>query len=679
MCKDVGPGGFFPPSEPQTLLDPPTTFVSEQPRPEVLLTCGSDPQTPKILSKTDPIIFEVKCNDKRCRDKESEAVASGETVRGSGMWIPVQVENQPFGAIVDTGASRSLMSRSLASEIGNPILPYDHNLFGSIGNVIPIDGIMRADVKIGPHATSDEFIVVDQLYPQLLIGLKFMTENGCQMDLGRKKFLIKISDSKTIAVGVHIGDRYEHPPDDQAYVIQTVKNTENPENDDLNAEIENDVDEIMQLAASELQNAETKQKLIELVKQYRHVFALAKDPLGTAVGTEHRIETKDAPPIKMAPYNIAPHKLPAIRAEIQEMLERGVIVPSKSPFSSPIVMVPKKDGTNRMCIDYRKLNEITVKDAYPLPRIGQTIDALQGAGFFSSLDLANGYWQVPVVRDDRHKTAFCTPDGGLFEFVKMPFGLTNAPATFQRLMNNIFSADLFQHVLIFLDDVLTYSKTPNDQLHHLGKVFLTLRRAGLKLKPKKCNLFQTEVHYLGHVIDKGGIRPNLQKLNAVRNWERPKTVTQVRSFTAFCNYYRKFVKIFAEVAKPLYALTSKAVKFTWNEEHEKAFQFLKMRLLQAPILSFPNFSYPFVIDMDASETALGAVLSQVIEGEERPVAFESRVLTKTEVNYATTKREALGIVQAMQWFRPYIYGTQCIVRTDHASLQWLFRQNANDV
>ena len=192
------------------------------------------------------------------------------------------------------------MSRSLAPEIGNPILPYDHNLFGPIGNVIPIDGTMRADVKLGPYATSDEFIVVDQLYPQLLIGLKFMTENGCQMDLASKQFLIRVSDSKTTAVGVHIGDRYEHPPDDQAYVIQTVKIPENPKNYELNAEVENDVHEIMQLAASELQKAEIKQKLRELVKQYRDVFALAKDPLGTAVGAEHRIETKDAVPIKMA-------------------------------------------------------------------------------------------------------------------------------------------------------------------------------------------------------------------------------------------------------------------------------------------------------------------------------------------------------------------------------------------
>ena len=182
---------------------------------------------------------------------------------------------------------------------------------------------------------------------------------------------------------------------------------------------------------------------------------------------------------------------------------------------------------------------------------------------------------------------------------------------------------------------------------------------------------------MGHALDKTGIRPNPNKLEAVKDWERPKTVIRVRSFTAFCIYYRKFVKKFEEVAKPLYGLTSKGVKITWEKEHEDAFQLLKMRLLQAPILAFPNFRHPFVIDMDASETALGAVLSQLIEGEERPIVFESRVLSKTEVNYATTKHEALGIVQAMQWFRLYIYGLQCIVRTDHASLQWLFRQNAD--
>ena len=179
------------------------------------------------------------------------------------------------------------------------------------------------------------------------------------------------------------------------------------------------------------------------------------------------------------------------------------------------------------------------------------------------------------------------------------------------------------------------------------------------------------------MLDKTGIRPDTRKLEAVRDCERPKTVTQVRSFTAFCNCYRKFVKNFAEVAKPLYRLTSKGVKSSLEEEHEEAFQLLKTRLLQAPILASPNFRHPFVIDTDASETALGVVLSQIIDGEERPLVFESKVWSKTEVNYATTKRDALGIVQAMQWFRPYIYGSQCKVRTDHASLQWLIRQNAD--
>ena len=215
------------------------------------------------------------------------------------------------------------------------------------------------------------------------------------------------------------------------------------------------MNEIVELATSDLQDSQIKEKLSSLIGIYRDVFALAKDPLATAIGTEHFIDTNDNPPFKIPPNKVAPYKLPAVQEEFKEMLDKGVIVPSKSPYSSPIVMVPKKDGTNRMCIDYRKLNEITTKDAYPLPRIGQTVDALQGAEYFSSLDLASGYWQVPVAEKDQHKTSFCTPEGGLYEFVKMPFGVTNAPATFQRLMSEIFKEDLFKHVLIFPDDFIS--------------------------------------------------------------------------------------------------------------------------------------------------------------------------------------------------------------------------------
>ena len=610
MNEDFGPGGVFPKNE------PPVNRFARNP-PVETQTVNAEPGSIRILQRNEPVVFEAKNTD------EPNVVATGNFRRSPGMWVKCEVEDLPCWAIVDTGESTSLISRHMASLVGKPVNLHPHRLLGPIGNVMPIDGKMLAEVTFGKHKSTDEFIVVDELYPHVLIGLKFLCDNKCQVDIENETLKIRIRDQTETTVPLYVGDRLEPPTDERACVLQTEAEVEETavSNEVLEKDGE-DVNEIVELAASDLQDSQIKEKLSSLIGIYRDVFALAKNPLGTAIGTEHFIDTNDNQPFKIAPYKVAPYKLPAVQEEIKEMLDKGIIVPSKSPYSSPIVMVPKKDGTNRMCIDYRKVNEITTKDAYPLPRIGQTIDALQGAGYFSSLDLASGYWQVPVAEKDRHKTAFCTPEGGLYEFVKMPFGLTNAPATFQRLMNEIFKEDLFKHVLIFLDDLLVYSETPAEHLEHLEKVFLKLRAAGLKLKPKKCDLFQTQVNYLGHVLDKTGIRPDPKKLEAVRDWERPKTVTQVRSFTAFCNYYRKFVKNFAEVAKPLYRLTSKGVKFTWEEEHEDAFQLLKTRLLQAPILAFPNFRHPFLIDTDASETALGAVLSQIIDGEERPIAFE---------------------------------------------------------
>ena len=309
---------------------------------------------------------------------------------------------------------------------------------------MPIDGKMLAEVTFGKHKSTDEFIVVDELYPHVLIGLKFLCDNKCQVDIENETLKIRIRDQAETTVPLYVGDRLEPPTDERACVLQIEDEIEEPDvSNEVLEKNDEDVNEIVELAASDLQDSQIKEKLSSLIGIYRDVFALAKDPLGTAIGTEHSIDTNDNPPFKIAPYKVAPYKLPAVQEEIKEMLDKGVIVPSKSPYSSPIVMVPKKDGTNRMCIDYRKLNEVTTKDAYPLPRIGQTIDAFQGAGYFSSLDLASGYWQVPVAEKDRHKTAFCTPEGGLYEFVKMPFGLTNAPATFQRLMNEIFKEDLF--------------------------------------------------------------------------------------------------------------------------------------------------------------------------------------------------------------------------------------------
>ena len=436
------------------------------------------------------------------------------------------------------------------------------------------------------------------------------------------------------------------------------------------------MEQILALSAENVTGSE-RGILKALVTEYRDVFALSDDELGCTDVTEHRIETGDSDPIKIPPHRISPAKLPIVQQEVEDMLKRGVIQHSNSPYSAPIVLARKKDGSWRFCVDYRRLNEVTVKDAFPIPKIEQTFDALNGAKFFSTLDLASGYWQVPVAPEDRFKTAFVTPDGGLYEYVRMPFGLTNAPGTFQRLMNTLFAQYIYKGVLIFLDDVLLYSGDVEQHIQNLKITFETLRKANLRLKPKKCKFFQKQVDYLGHTIQADGTSPDPGKVEAVKGWPVPKNVTDVRSFVGFCSYYRRFIRNFAEIARPLHAVTKKNARFEWNEDCQVAFERLKLELTTAPMLQYPDFTSPFVVDTDASNVSLGAVLSNVIDGDERPLVFASRVLSKTESMYSTTKREALAVVQALKWFRPYIWGTEFVVRTDHASLRWLFRQNAD--
>ena len=244
-------------------------------------------------------------------------------------------------------------------------------------------------------------------------------------------------------------------------------------------------------------------------------------------------------------------------------------------------------------------------------------------------------------------------------------------------MNQLFKEELYNFVTIFLDDVLIYSQNLEEHLRHLKIVMKRLASAGLKLKPSKCKLIQTAVSYLGYHIGADGKWPDEGKLNALSKWPEPTNTTEVRSFVGFCSYYRRFDKDFAGIAKPLYELTKKHQRFYWNENCQRSFEDLKNRLIGAPILSHPNYDRPFVLDTDASNNSIAAVVSNLDSNTENPLAFASRVLTRTEVNYSTTKREALAVVQAVKWFRSYLLGIPFILRTDHASLQWLFRQNAD--
>ena len=267
--------------------------------------------------------------------------------------------------------------------------------------------------------------------------------------------------------------------------------------------------------------------LEDIVREFRDVFAVRDSERGATNQVYHHINTGDSRPIKLPPHRVAPGKLSDVKGEVQDMLQRGIIQPCNSPYSAPIVMV-RKNGSNRFCMDYCQLKEVTRKDAPPIPNIDQTLDALKGSKWFSSLDLASGYWLVEVAPEDRHKTAFVTPDGGLYEYKRMSFGLSNAPATFQRLKNELFKAELHKYVLTFLDDILIYSPTLEEHADHVRRVMLTLRAANLKLKPKKCKFFQPQVKNLEHIIDQNGSRPDNKKIEAVQKWPRPTTVTSHR-------------------------------------------------------------------------------------------------------------------------------------------------------
>ena len=634
----------------------------------------------------------------------------------------VKVAGREVDALLDTGASVNLINLNTLYELDRfpKLEKYDGRLETADGRQMAVVGRARVRILVGAIDKEVNFLVMHDVNPTIILGLAFINHHKSNLDFNTKQFWTGPGEGSIVGFRVeqirrirglratepeepaevshadisNEGDLRQEPkvsvglegsPNQQLDVTETqesdsVRVVQEPRSEVTSATsfptLEQDVEKILALSAENVTGPE-REVLKALVTEYRDVFALNDDELGCTDVTEHHIETGDSDPIKIPPHRISPAKLPIVQQEVEDMLKRGVIQHSNIPYSAPIVLAKKKDGSWRFCVDYRRLNEITVKDAFPIPKIEQTFDALNGAKLFSTLDLASGYWQVPVATEDRHKTAFVTPDGGLYEYVRMPFGLTNAPGTFQRLMNNLFAQYIYKGVLIFLDDVLLYSGDIEQHTQNLKITFETLRKANLRLKPKKCKFFQKQVDYLGHTIQADGTSPDPAKVEAVKVWPVPKNVTDVRSFVGFCSYYRRFIRNFAEIARPLHAVTKKNARFEWNEDCQVAFERLKLELTTAPMLQYPDFKSLFVVDTDASNVSLGAVLSNVIDGDERPLVFASRVLSKTESMYSTTKREALAVVQALKWFRPYIWGTEFLVRTDHASLRWLFRQNAD--
>lgn len=422
-------------------------------------------------------------------------------------------------------------------------------------------------------------------------------------------------------------------------------------------------------------NIEERREITRLCEEYKDIFYCESIPLTFTNQVKHQIRTVNEDPIYIKPYRQAPAQAQEILHQVEKLLQDNVIQESHSPWSAPVHLVPKKlDASGeikyRMVIDYRRLNEITVDDRYPLPNICDLFDKLGKSNYFTTLDLASGYHQIEITDSDREKTAFSTQNGH-YEFLRMPFGLKTAPATFQRTMNNVLRGLQGIHCLVYLDDILIYSNGLKEHLQKLRAVFERLRQTNLKVQLDKSEFLRKEVQYLGHTLTKDGLKPNDDKIKVVMDYPIPQTQTEIKRFLGFIGYYRRFVKDFSKICQPLTACLKKGKRVIIDNKYTEAFQKCKELLINAPILQYPDMSKPFILTTDASEVALGAVLSQGCIGSDKPVAYASRTLTDTEKKYSAIERELLAIVWATKHFRPYLYGNKFTVYTDHRPLIWL--------
>ena len=590
-------------------------------------------------------------------------VASRQNTNNQLMRIPLTLYTISAQALVDTGAAASFISFELIKQLPLEIKLEETEcqtirpLFKTVsGEIVESKGSYKIKITLDKnHHFEHVFHVMQRLDEGCILGIDFLVQHGITVDPSTRSLTYNV-DNRIRTLTIPLMPLY-------GIVI--------------NEKEEFNLPDVPQ---------EYQGRINLLLNKHRKLFAEKMSELGMATAIKHKINTGTSPPINI-PNRRTPHTLRVIvKTQIEDMEKHNIIRESTSPYAAPVVMVPKKGGEMRFCIDYRQLNKVTIKDKYPLPRIDDTIDALHGAKYFSTLDLFSGYWQIEIDEEDKHKTAFVC-EYGQYEFNRMPFGLTNAPGTFQRLMNKILKNVLYKSTLVYLDDIIVYSTTIDKHIEDIETVFKMLAENGLKLKIKKCYFFRKKIDYLGHVVSSEGVSPSEQKVHSVLTYPEPRNVKEVSSFLGLASYYRKFIRAFAEKAHPLTKLTRKSVAWEWGDKQRNAFNCIKTCLTSKPILKYPDFSREFIIYTDASGYGIGAVLAQmqcpphsaqtVEENDEVEVviAYSSKHLNDRESKWSTTEKEAYAIIHAIQVFKPYLYGRKFTVITDHKPLEWLMSKS----
>ncbi|KAG1445016.1 hypothetical protein G6F56_010064 [Rhizopus delemar] len=428
----------------------------------------------------------------------------------------------------------------------------------------------------------------------------------------------------------------------------------------------------------------TKEELLDLTKVPEWMKELIRRYIGAFVEisglrcvdlVRHVIPTLPGDPIRSKPFRLTWDEQDQLAKELDEMIKANLIRPSKGVWSSPCFFIRKKDGSLRLVIDYRRLNKLTIKDTYPLPMIDTLLDSMAGATVFTTLDAASGYHQVPMDSGSMDKTGFITPLG-TYEFQVMPFGLTSAPATYQRMMVELLGPFLSQFVMVFIDDVIVYSRSQAEHLVHMDLVLQRFKASNLKLKFKKCSFGASMVEYLGHTISAAGLSPHNHNVDKILKFPTPRNADQVRSFLGTAGYYRRFIDQYAHIAEPLTNKLKKHQVFRWGEIEDAAFRTLQERLATSPVLVYPNREQIQILTTDASNKGISAILSQSPDGtpeNEKVVSYNSRTLRGAEFKYATVHQEALSIVWAIDKYRHYLRGRPFKLRTDNAAIAFIMR------
>ena len=604
----------------------------------------------------------------------------------------IGIEGQDAEVLVDTGSSVTIVhERTLKTADIRQTRPPSSHLKSATGHEIPVTHEAKVLFNIGGQLIEHWAYISSQLLHEALIGYDFVTRHDIVIDGKRRMIYGPYSDhvplqktKQTMEVRAQPEPREATCSEDEILkpTAQVDSVSEESQVDKQTESAEGQRNEKAVWSTDDVDTGcltpEQRTALLALIKAHGSCFSW-DGGLGTCTLLEHRIELTTNDPVRRAGYKASHHDREIIEKEIRDMLEKDLIEPSVSAYAAGVVLVPKKNGETRFCVDYRGLNKVTKPDNYPIPLTKSEIfDTMGGAKIFSCLDCQQGYWQVRMAEEDRHKTAFrCHL--GLWQWKVMAFGLRNSPATYQRLMSHVLSGYTGKFCHVFIDDIICFSNTFEEHLEHLDLIFKRLEQAGLKLKPSKCAFAKTEVRYLGHLLSPGEIRPDPSNVEKVRNLEPPTDVAGVRALVGLASYYRSFVKDFSKRASPLTELTKKNVAFHWGPEQQAAFEDLKTVLTSEPVLALPDFTKPFLLLTDGSAEGLGAVLAQQQEGgKERVIAYASKKTGPHERKYSACESECLALVWATRHFRDYILGRTTTVVTDHWALQWLLElPNAN--